>query len=241
MEDQRARLEDLAERALRTGRPCVSGFMTAERVLPILPRGGAFRLMGGHPDPERVLCCALPEEGFRVREEDFLACVRIRPNDRKNYSHRDYLGSILALGIRRESVGDILIGEGEAFAVVGPPMAEFLRDNLVSVSRTGCTCTVIPTADIPELRREREELTVSVHSPRLDCILSAVYGVSRAEAKAMCERGLCSVNRLPAEKAEKLLAEGDLVVLRGRGRFRVGAQAGLSKKGRIRLSVSREL
>ena len=244
MEDRRSKLEDLLDRAFRTGRPCVSEFSTAERMEEFRLKGD-YLLLGGHPNAERALFCALPSAGFRVREEDFLAALWIVPNDGAKYAHRDYLGSLLALGIKRESVGDIVLaedgaGRGCAYAVVTPPMAKYIRENLSSVSRTGAKCLAVPLSEVPANRREPEELLCSVSSLRLDCVLSAVFGMARGDAKALCERGACFVNLHPAEKAEKLLAEGDFVTLKGWGRFRVNGQAGVSKKGKLRLSVSKD-
>ena len=244
MEDRRSKLEDLLERAFRTGRPCVSEFLTAERTEELRLKGD-YLLLGGHADAERALFCALPSAGFRVREEDFLAALRIVPNDGEKYSHRDYLGSLVALGIKRESVGDIVpaedgAGRGCAYVIVTPPMAKFIRENLSSVSRTGAKCLSVPLSEVPANRREPEELTLSVSSLRLDCVLSAVFGMARGDAKTLCERGACSVNRCATEKAEKLLGEGDFVTLKGWGRFRVGGIAGVSKKGKLRLSVSKD-
>ena len=239
MEDLKSKLEDLEERAFRTARPCVSEFLPVARAEELGLRG-EYLWLGGRENAERARFCALPYAGFAVREEDFLAAVCIRPNDGGSYGHRDYLGSLLALGISREGTGDLVVRAGEAYVLLTPQLADFVCEHLRTVSRTGCKCRKVSLSEIPAPERKAETLACSVSSLRLDCVLSAAFGVSRADAKTLCERGACTVNRKTCEKPEKSLAEGDFVTLRGYGRFRVEGETGRSKKGKIRLSLSKE-
>ena len=224
--------KDLSERAFRTGKPYASAFLSAGALASERLRNPCV-LFGGIPEPERVRFVALPEPSFAVREEDYVAALRVEVNDRGRYSHRDYLGSALALGVSRESVGDICVGEGFADLIATPAVACFLAEHLQSVSRTGCRCRLISLAEIVVPERECSEATFSVSSARLDCMLSAVFGVSRNEAKSLVEKGFCQVNRVSAEKPERLLVPGDAVALRGYGRFRLLEQKGLSRKGKL--------
>ena len=239
MEDLREKLNDLAARAFRTGRPCASEFVSVERAEEARIRL-PYVLLGGVSAPERALFVALPDADFPLRTEDFLGALRIVVNDGADYSHRDYLGSILSLGIKREGVGDIVLGAGCAYVITTPPLAKFIRENLAAVSRTGCKCLSVAPDTVPEPERRPEQVTVSVSSERLDCLLSAVFGLSRGDAKALVERGLCTVNRLTVQKSEKLLEAGDAVTLRGYGRFVLEARIGQSKKGKARYTGARE-
>ena len=230
-------LSERSERAFRTGKPNVTPFLRAEEVRAAGIRA-PYRLFGGAPDAERAVFVALPEESFPVREEDFVRAVSVTVNDKNTYSHRDYLGSILSLGVRRDCVGDLLVTEGGCWVCTTPAVAAFLADELKSVSRTGCRCRLAGLSERPVSVREEQSGTVSVSSCRLDGLIAAVFGLSRNDAKSLVEKGLCSVNGAVCEKGERSLSQGDAVSLRGYGKFALGEAEGISRKGKMRFAVS---
>ena len=104
-----------------------SGFLTpaeaaeAESVCRSL--GADFVLEGGYEDAERRICVFRPKEFWD--EPEPLKVLRISVlKGSPALSHRDYLGSLLGLGIERSVVGDILVREDGADAVVLSDMAD---------------------------------------------------------------------------------------------------------------------
>lgn len=109
-----ARLADLAESAGRWGKPCFSAFLTeheqavARRMHPV--PGVSFSLEGGHPDAERRVFAAVPDQiSLEKIDYPFDALTILMPRG-YSVSHRDALGSFMALGVKRETLGDILVG-----------------------------------------------------------------------------------------------------------------------------------
>lgn len=200
---------------------------------------------GGYEESERRIAIFLPDyidvstdeelhDHLRQNKEDNpLALIRAKHNGYKELSHRDYLGSLIGLGIKRESIGDILVSKEGADIVVLKEMAEFL---LINYGKAGRTYLDLWQEDIkniyvPEGRTEEKDATVA--SLRLDNVLSAAFGLSRSKALEAIRTGIVFVNNLQAEKAEKILNQGDKLVLRGKGKVFLKEIGGNTRKNRI--------
>jgi len=146
-------------------------------------------------------------------------------------THRDFLGAILGLGIERDCVGDIIVGE-ESFFLVTRKIAPFILQNLDKVGRLGVKLKEVPLDAVPDKNEPYTEIEASVASMRLDALIAAAFNVSRSTAVQGIEAGLVSVNFLLCENAACILNEGDLISYRGKGRAKIAALGNLSKKGR---------
>ena len=76
---------------------------------------------------------------------------------------------------------------------------------------------------------------------RLDCLVAAVFKLSRPSAAEAIKQGLVYVNSSQLLKSDYNLKEGDKLVLRGRGKAVIGELAGHSKKGRLHLNIKKYL
>lgn len=204
---------------------------------------------GGYEEAERKVALFIPEyisvnseeealSYFRNNEEESpLACIRATHNGYKALSHRDYLGSILGLGIKRESVGDILVGEKGADIIIQAELKEFIVTNYEKAGRTYLSLDSVPLKhiNIPVAKKERKNITVS--SLRVDAVVAGIFGLSRAKSGEMIEAGLVFVNNVQCTKGEKTVSLGDKVVLRGRGKAVVAEQGGITKKNRHHIGI----
>lgn len=168
-------------------------------------------------------------------------CRFLRASFRKEYhlTHRDFLGSLMGMGIVREKVGDILVGEDEADLIVLDSVASFLLESWISAGRAKLTVSEIPGEylHIPQVRCEEVRDTVS--SLRLDAVASTGFRLARGKAAALIESGKVQVNWRECTKPDHLLAEGDTVSARGFGKFELTEVGGTTKKGRISIVVKR--
>ena len=156
----------------------------------------------------------------------------------RKLSHRDFLGSLMALGVTRESVGDILLGEGYAVFFLTQPAQSLVLSELKKVSSLGVRLEEGVREPLPApFRLQPVQGTVS--SMRLDCVAAFLCGKSREKTAQMIRSGLVSVNHLPEEQVSRLLEAGDILVIRGVGKFRIEESGGLSKKGKLRLCCSK--
>ena len=154
-------------------------------------------------------------------------------------SHRDFLGSLMGMGIVREKVGDILVSPESADLIVLDTVAEFLLSSWNSAGRARLTVTEIPAAylHIPEVRCE--EIRDTVSSLRLDAVCSTGFRMARGKAAELISSGHVQVNWRACTKADKLLAAGDTVSARGFGKFQLAEVGGVTKKGRTAIVVKR--
>ena len=151
-------------------------------------------------------------------------------------THRDFLGSLMGLGLRREMLGDIIINENVAYLVCLDSVSDFIINQLDKVKHTSVKCTdsdFIPADVLPELKYE--ELIVS--SERLDVLISAVYNLSRNESQKRidCETVFC--NSILAVSPSIVPEKGSIISVRGLGRFIYDGVLRQTKKGRNIIAV----
>lgn len=236
------RFSELAARANGRGRYTYTQFLTlAEQdVLRKLERqlDAPFQWMGGYEAAERRLACFGREEDMGYPPDSPICCVNIAPASKKfagELGHRDFLGSLMGLGIERRLLGDIQMADGEGYLFCLEEIAPYICDNLLQVARTTVRCAV---CEAPEKLSEPPEPTeVVVASQRLDALIAAVWRLSRSEAQGLLEKGMVFIDGRMIESAAHNLKEGDLVSVRHQGRFRYEGALRETKKGRLRVRV----
>jgi len=210
-------------------------------------RSGARHIFyGGYPDAERTVLLLLPDdtenpEAFVPDNEDNPLCLLrcTKPHGARALTHRDYLGSLLALGIKRDVVGDILAGENGADILILKSIAPFLTENYTKAGNVPLTCKIIGTDEMEAPKQKTEEIRESVASVRLDNMLDAAFGISRTEAASAISHGLVFVNDIEAAKPDTRLTPGDKLVLRGHGKAVFREICGTTRKGRLSVLIER--
>ena len=200
---------------------------------------------GGFPEAERRLLVFLPDyltaEAFLTEPDgDMLAVLRARPTARcAGLSHRDYLGALLSLGIKREKLGDILVNEAWADIIVLKELADYLLLNFQRAGRFSLSLELLPVAVLSSHSPRTEERRLNVSSLRLDTVAAAAFGLSRSKALSAIEGRLVAVNSLRVEKPDYLLAPGDLITWQGRGKVRFRELSGATRKDRLWLIIDK--
>ncbi len=233
------RIEDLARQAHEQRVYTHTGFLTpveqdvylsVKKELPV-----EARLFGGSESCIRKLVLFGSEEEFGYEAEMPIRILHIAPKAEKfaeECSHRDYLGSVMALGIERKLTGDIVVRGKEAWMYVLESAADFITEHLTQVRHTAVVCEPV-SGEVPELKPRFQKIEANIASERLDLILAAAAGFKREEAKKVLAEDKVFVNgRLAASPGQKL-KEGDELVIRGVGKFIFDGIAGTSKKGRL--------
>lgn len=167
-------------------------------------------------------------------EED-VAVLRIYPSGYKKLTHRDYMGSVLALGIKRSFVGDILVDDEGAYVFCDCKISEYIVTNLTRVGRDAITVkkTVLPTGFAAQKRTE--PVTDTVASMRADCVIAALINCSRERAKEYLRAGLCELDYEVLYKPDAAVAAGSIISVRGKGKFIIRGTDGVTRSGRLRL------
>ncbi|MCS7459280.1 YlmH/Sll1252 family protein [Paenibacillus doosanensis] len=199
------------------------------------------RFDGGHEQSERRRALIAPD--YRTLEEEDMGIVLISvtslDDKLKDLDHSDYMGSILALGMKRDKIGDIHVSDHGCHFLVAAEVADYMRLNLQQVHRVHVQTEVLPLEKLNATGTKLEEIGLSVASMRLDGIVSDVYHLSRAKILTPIKAGRCKVNWKQEEDPSKPLKTGDVVSLQGFGRFKVLEVEGVTKKGRFRVKIGK--
>ena len=195
---------------------------------------------GGYELAERQIAVFRPEAPLFCTEPP-ISCLKLAPLQEKfaeELTHRDYLGAVLNLGLDRSCLGDILVEGSHAYLFCLERMAPFICDNLTRVRHTTVYVRQVEAEDFHYEPRYKE-VTGTVASVRLDRLLSLAFGSSRSSLTGLIEGGKVFVNGKLVTSNGYQPKEGDLVSVRGLGRFRFQGSGGQSRKGREYVTLLR--
>ena len=194
---------------------------------------------GGYDTAERQMAAFVPD-ALSLRTDNYPICIlEVSPVNHKfaeSLTHRDYLGAILNLGIERFLTGDILIDDNKAYIFVVDKMSDFIIDSLTRVRHTN---VIIKKSDIVDFdfKQKTEVIKGTVASIRLDSLLSLAYSSSRTKLTGLIEGGKVFVNGKLMTTNAYQVKEGDIISVRGMGKFKFHGSEGKSRKNRIYVEV----
>jgi RNA-binding protein YlmH len=200
-------------------------------------------MYGGYNEAERRMLVCIPTDipmSDEEAQEGLLAVLRVtKPAISRELSHRDYLGSVLGLGLDRSVTGDILVRPDGADIIIVPEIADFLLREFRQVGRTNIKAQLvaIEQLSIPEMRTQTIRDTIP--SARLDSVVSSAFKLSRSKAAEAIRGGIVSLDHAECLKPDAKVEEGQTLVLRGKGKAVIDEIGGESKKGRIWISIRR--
>ncbi len=199
-----------------------------------------FTFFGGTEGTVRNMVRFGSEEELYYSEDFPVDCLKVEPKNKKfadELTHRDFLGAIMNLSIEREHIGDIVIKENSAFVFVTKKMSSFICENLTRIKHTDIRCSFAEFDNIAELFTTEERAIIS-SSSRADCIICAVFNLSRSTADALFAAKKVFINSAQCESSSKALKENDTVSVRGYGKFILGKELSTTKKGRTKYCVN---
>ena len=243
-----AKVLDRAEQAQNRNVPTATDFLSPQQqmlALDLLRLVGipesSYVCTGGYDGAERKLMLFLPDwlEAEDAETQSPIRCLRAAFHTEYTLTHRDFLGSLMGLGIVREKTGDILVGPDSADLLVLESVADFLLQSWDSAGRAKLTVTAIDPGyiHIPEVKCQEVRDTVS--SLRLDAVASTGFRMARGKAADLIASGRVQVNWRECTKPDKLLSAGDTVSARGFGKFELTEVGGVTRKGRTSIVLKR--
>lgn len=206
---------------------------------------------GGYSEAERKVIVFVPKF-YEVTEENFedfinteelnpLAVLKVKKDKFSKLTHRDYLGAIMGLGLKREVTGDIILSDDGCTLFCLKSIASYLTENLRQAGRGQLTVSMSRTSDCVLTEINTETVFVSVASLRLDCLVAAAFRLSRTSAVNAVNQGIVYVNSVQILKTDYQLKQGDKLVLRGKGKAYLDEIIRENKKGRIHINIKRYL
>ena len=197
-----------------------------------------YTVDGGYEEAERSVVSIYP---FYMEYEDIekqLRFLQIEGNFKfKTISHKDYLGSLMNLGIKREKVGDIIIHENFCQVIVSADICDFVIMNLEKVSRNNVKVKEISKNEIIYNPPNYKEISFTITSSRLDCVISGLYNISRQESMKFINGEKVQVNYEKITSPSKEVRDDSLISVRGKGRAKITNIGELTKKGKIKIKA----
>ena len=154
-------------------------------------------------------------------------------------SHRDFLGALMGCGIKRETVGDIYVATGRCDFLVTRDILPYVLQNLTDAGRTRLHLEQIPLSALEAPEQKTKQIRGTVSSLRLDGVVAEGFALSRSRAAEVIAAGKTELNYTLCTKPDRLVAEGDVISVRGLGKMRLEAVGGNTKKGRISIEICR--
>ncbi len=230
---------DLYTKAEFTGKAFYTKFLSpleARIITQRFPKSDVdMELFGGYDGSERCVCA------FYTYPEDLsfpISALKVKSKSKNStLSHRDYLGSVLSLGIKRELIGDIIVRDGDAIIFCLEEIAHYIADSLTKIANTGVSIKIEENIGDLGIKRDYDIISSTVSSLRCDSIVASALNLSRAKAAELIERGYVNLNYEQARSVSQGIKNEDVLSVRGYGKFSVQTDGKLTKKGRIHINI----
>ncbi len=197
-------------------------------------------MYGGMDDCERVIAAFGSEELFGYAPEFPVACVMVKPRMQKfadNLTHRDFLGSVMNLGIERDTIGDIYIQDNVGYIFCMDNMADYIVSSLDRVKHTPVECSI--TDERPDVKQGLVETTVQISSERIDAVIAKLYKMSRSQADNLFKARRIYVNGSLCENTSYTPKSGEVITARGFGRCEYRGVVKTTGKGNLIVAVAK--
>lgn len=196
--------------------------------------GGVFS-----DEREKYYLGLLDSMGTGDLTDEHIVPLRLCPSGYVELCHRDWLGALLALGLKRQMLGDILITDGGALLFAKKECADFIISELKRVGRDTVRVEYAEKGEAAAAHRRFERVAVSVASPRLDGAVHALCSLSRDKASELVLSGNVEVNYYTEKRTDLHLCAGDILTVRGYGKFHINRMEDVTRRGRIKLEAEK--
>ena len=230
------KIADKVNEFYSSGVVVVSNFLEPSEVVEVkgVLKNIPFVLYGGFEKAERKVIFIGVDDDFENFNK-YISVIRLLSN--AELSHRNVLGSVLGLGLKREMIGDILIDGNLCDIIVSKSVTEFLLSNLKYVGREKVSVKEVSLDELIKLKENFKEIYVSVSSLRIDSIISAGFGISREKSADAVKGELVKVNFMLVKSPAKAVCLGDVISVRGKGRLEIAEVGGVTKSGRQKVLI----
>lgn len=176
----------------------------------------------------------------RLYEEEFpVILIGVDINKKfENIDHRDCLGSLMSLGLKREKFGDLILDDNKLYFPIVDEVFDYLNDNLSKIKHTPVKLKKLDIyLETPKVKYE--EKIVITSSLRLDALVSSITGISRSKSLELINRGFVKVNYVVETEKDKYIKFNDVITISKHGKFIINEQISITNKDRIRIKLKK--
>lgn len=199
--------------------------------------GVPYLFFGGHTESERKMLCIYPD--YTDSEDLEWPIFAMEFEITIPIDHRNVLGELMALGITRESIGDIDVGEKRVQVIAHQRLQDFLWINFNKVKGREIKTEMIKWNKIVPSEKKFKRISCVIASNRLDGIINKIWGFSRQNSLVFIKQGKVRVNYTEISKNDFRINAGDVISLRGKGKAKIVSMEDRTKKGNIRVEVDK--
>ena len=234
------RLEDMLLRTEQRYSLEISDFLEPRLILLaddfMRTKGVGYFFWGGYDEAERKRLVIYPD--YETEDIVLAEIAVIALNGKFDYvkvSHRDFLGAVLGLGLKREKIGDLLVSETGCYVVTTKEIAPYILNSEIRIKGVPVKGDLVENFIPP--KGDIKEIGVMVASMRLDVILANGFKLSRTGAQELIAAHKVKVNHLEVTENDLLLKSGDVLSVRGKGKLKIGELNGSTKKGKLKVQL----
>lgn len=237
----KTRVEDTVQLCDKRSAPCFLGFLDLHEqavVSQLLSSmtGVSWSLSGGYEQAERRILSVFPDYYMPEDIEYPLAAVGFTYRARHKMTHRDILGTLMALGIRRDKIGDILCSDGISIVFLHTDIAGYVCEQVDRIGREGVAVISDYNGPLP-YHREYQEINETIASPRLDVLVKTLCRCPRDKAAEAIRSGLVSINHMVNDSTSATVTAPCTLSIRGYGRFLIDRIGPETRKGRLQFEA----
>lgn len=198
-----------------------------------------YKKFGGAEGAERIMIRFGREDDIGYSADFPISCVKIEPKSQKfadKLTHRDFLGSLMNLGIERSTLGDIIVKENVGYLFCKSEIAEYIISSLTRVKHTDVILSLTDTLPDGELYTT-ERRRVQAVGERLDALIAKVFSLSRDESLSYFKRRLVFADGRLIESSSYIPKPDEKISVRGLGRFIYRGFGSTTRKGKLNIEV----
>lgn len=195
-------------------------------------------LYGGNSSAERVRAIVQNEIYPIPLPEDYQIAIYQGHFDKQysQISHRNVLGSIMSLGIERNTFGDIYIQDETIYLFITKEMESYLIAHMPLIQHQRISfqkISIVEEMNICDIRYEE----ILVSSMRLDAIIAKSAHISRNKASEWIVSGIVSINHKVCINPSKICKLNEMISIRKFGRITIIENMRTTKKDRLVLKI----
>ena len=239
-----AKTEDMIRLCDKYAAPVFSDFLDGGEAAEIkdsfhFPYGYNYLFFGGCDDCERLVLGVFPEWEEPDEKAFPISVIKIEGGYNRKLTHRDYLGTIMSLGIERKKIGDILTEDKTAYVFIYDDVSEYVQRSITKIGNQGVKTSLVTLENFVAPERQFQIIETVCASLRLDAVVGAAANVSRQDSAKLITGGCVKLNSREMTNGAKPVKKGDLLSVRGYGRFILSDTGNETRKGRIHIQLSK--
>lgn len=238
-----ARLDDIIGRLSIRHFPMFLGFLNEYEISLLLQKlkkenNISYKFFGGYDNSERCMLGII--QGNSEIESYYYPITGLSFKYKSEYklNHRDFLGSLMGLGLKRDTIGDILVGDGETVVFVKNEIKNYVVSQIQRIGNVGVEISEWNGLVLP-IGTQFEIINFTVSSARLDCIISSIVPLSRDKSSDIIKQGLVFVNSVVVQNVSYVVKSGDKISVRKKGKFIIEDFSGITKKGKLKVIIKK--